>query len=163
MVRGTFSISLGLCYKIKHFILRVLCCLHFLLLCNHHKLSGLKQHLLPQFLWVRSWGWPGWVLCSDSHQAAGVDHCVLRWNSGSSCKLIPVISRIQFLAIVGLRSLIPCQLPAGSLSAPSGHLLSLFCSPSMFKPCCESLTLFPSWRRPSALGAHVIESDELSL
>ena len=84
----------------------VLCCCGT----NEHKLSGLTQYSFTVLRTLRVRGWDGLVgfllrLSPGCRQDVGC--CIRGWSSGSSCKLTP-IGRIQFLAVVGLRSPVPC-------------------------------------------------------
>lgn len=78
-------------------------CVNFLLLCNRSPQTELNWHLSSQ---KSSWVCLGSLLQPKSEWWLAGWLC-FPLDSGSSSKLIPVMSRIQFLVFVGLESTIP--------------------------------------------------------
>ena len=95
----------------------------FLLHTSYYKFSRLKQYPLINLISVytlsQSLGRLIWILCLGSQKAeikvlARLGSYLETLGEESASRLIPDVDRIDFLVVIGLRSLFSCQLGAAS-------------------------------------------------
>lgn len=124
---------------------------------NYHTLSLKNIHYYPPVPVGHVQAWLSWVFCSGSHKAAiNVSASyTLFWSSGVLFQAHIVVSRVQFLVVAGLRSLLSCWLSWGPLSAPRGPHNSLPSGPlttwplTSSRPTGEAHSLFLSAKMDS--------------
>lgn len=95
--------------------------INFQLLCNKLPQTSWPKTTHIYYLTVpvgQTWVWHNWVLCSAFHRLKSrcQQSSILIWSSGFCSKHTEMVSRIQLLILVGLRSPLACWLSAGDLS-----------------------------------------------